>query len=452
MKKIFLIIISFIVFFNFKIYSSNDECGTTTVNTKSKRYLPTSGNIKIFVIFAQFKDDPKTDNNGWPKNTYPSWANTFINSSPNSSYPWNNLSHYFNEMSNGAYQVIGDVYNSLVITDYNESHYSSIGEVNREIIMKVDPYVDFSQYDNLNGSSFGSDGKVDYVHIIYRNATSSDWKYTAIARLEVSSTINVDGKQIINNDYIGGGVQQRSGYAGRDYTMYTAAHEMGHYLFGGGHIDFTTNLCLMSELPVWNGSRGMHSWEREDLGWISYTDKSTDGSVTLSDYMTTDMVYRVPGNKNEYFLIENRKKISSHDKAGDVGFYFYRITSAQNYPPTIDVLCADGNWDFSINTSTQTLTRTTQNVNGKDEMNYRKNKNGITYVCRKPFYHENSAWSDDEDAFDLTFNNVLSPVSNPSSNNGVSLSFSLEVTGANEITFYFGGDGTSEYAGSPSKP
>ncbi|PID55656.1 MAG: hypothetical protein CR986_10705, partial [Ignavibacteriae bacterium] len=191
---------------------------------------------------------------------------------------------------------------------------------------------------------------------------------------------------------------------------------------------------------------------REDLGWISYTDKSTDGSVTLSDYMTTDMVYRVPGNSSEFFLIENRKKISSHDKAGDVGFYFYRITSAQNYPPTIDVLCADGNWDFSINTSTQTLTRTTQNVNGKDEMNYRKNKNGITYVCRKPFYHENSAWSDDEDAFDLTFNNVLSPVSNPSSNNGVSLSFSLEVTGANEITFYFGGDGTSEYAGSPSKP
>lgn len=192
----------------------------------------------------------------------------------------------------------------------------------------------------------------------------------------------------------------------------------------------------------------MHSWERQKLGWINYTDKSTDGSVTMSDYMTADQVYRVPISSSEYFLIENRKKISPHDKAGDTGFYFYRVTGASSFPPMIDVLCADGNWDFSINTSTQTLTRTTPNVNGKDEMNFYNEIGGVKYACYTPVYHENSAWGDDEDAFDLTFNNVLSPVSNPRSNNGGSLDFTIEVTGTNTIQFYF----TDPFAGKPSKP
>ena len=128
-----------------------DVCGTTSGS--SAPYIPTSGTIKVYVIFAQFKDDPNTDDNGWEKNSYPSWANTFVNSSTGGTYPWNNLSHYYNEMSNGAFQVIGDVYDALVITDYNESYYSSIGQVNREIIMEVDPYVNFAEYDNLKGNS-----------------------------------------------------------------------------------------------------------------------------------------------------------------------------------------------------------------------------------------------------------------------------------------------------------
>ena len=48
----------------------------------------------------------------------------------------------------------------------------------------------------------------------------------------------------------------------------------------------------------------------------------------------------------------------------------------------------------------------------------------------------NTLDKNDEDAFDLTFNNVLSPVSNPRSNNGGSLDFTIEVTGTNTIQFY----------------
>ncbi len=45
---------------------------------------------------------------------------------------------------------------------------------------------------------------------------------------------------------------------------------------------------------VWNASCGTHSWEKQKLGWINYTDKSTDRSVILSDYMTADQVYSAP--------------------------------------------------------------------------------------------------------------------------------------------------------------
>ena len=203
----------------------------------------------------------------------------------------------------------------------------------------------------------------------------------------------------------------------------------------------------------------MHSWEREKLGWINFTNKTTDGSETFTDYMTTGMVYKVAVSSSEYILIENRKKISDHDKAGDTGFYFYKVIGS-SFPPSIDVLCADGNWDWNFNTSTLKITRLdATKTGGKDEMNvrYTHDSDGDgkyeTYACYTPVYHENSAWGDAEDAFDMTFNNVLSPASNPRSHVFATNDFSLEVTGTNQITFYFDGDGNGdEYEGSPSKP
>jgi len=458
-RLLFLLIVLSILFSEKIKAGIEDACGTTSGSAAP--YLPTSGTIKVYVIFAQFQDDPNTDDNGWAKDEYPDWANTFVNSSTGGTYPWDNLSHYFNEMSNETYQVIGDVYDDLVTTDYDQSHYATIGEANREIIMEVAPSVNFADYDNLNGSSPGTDGKVDFIYIIYRNVTGRTlMDYSGIAHLNVSSTITDDGKQIVNNSSIGGGVQQRGGYNGRDYTLYVAAHEMGHYLFGGSHISYATNLCLMSNtgFPVWNGSKGMHSWERQKLGWISYTDKTTDDSETMSDYMTQDQVFRVPVSATEYYLIENRKKQSPHDYAGDTGFYFYRVTNPSSFPPAIDVLCADGNWNFNFNSSTLKITKLTPNPTGStDEMNVRylydsdSNGESETYACYMPVYHEDAAWGDAEDAFDQTFNNVFSPKSNP--RNTSSLEFSIEVTGTDQITFYFDGDGNGdEYAGSPSKP
>jgi len=77
--------------------------------------------------------------------------------------------------------------------------------------MKVDPYVNFAVYDNLNGNLPGTDGIVDFIYIIYRNASDRLMNYTGKALLNVSATLYVDGKRIINNTDIGGGVQQQGG-------------------------------------------------------------------------------------------------------------------------------------------------------------------------------------------------------------------------------------------------
>ena len=423
-----LLFVQLIFLVNYSLGSS-DGCGT--ISSITTNTVPISGKIKIFVIFAQFKDDDSASVE-WPVNTFPNWANDFVSSNGTGPFAYNNLSQYFNSMSNGVFQVEGDVYNSLITTDENEDVYASIGEVNFEILTRVaaDPSVDFSQYDNLDGSSYGHDGRVDLIYIIYRNSTSTLFvpagnSYTGIAHLELSNTINTDGVSIVSGgtglSSIGSGVQQREGLNGRDFCVYIAAHEMGHYLFGGGHIIGASNLALMTGGPAWNDSRGMCSWERQHLNWINYSDISTDATVTLTDYMSTGSAYRIlisGSGSTEYFLAENRQHVNSHDYAADNGIYIYHVTNANSFPPHITVDCADGNWNFNFNTSTHTIIRTAPNPSGNNELNYSHSYEGKTYSCYVPVYPSDAVWGDNYDAFDNTFNNVFSPVSNPRSTNG----------------------------------
>ena len=444
--KIIAKLVMLIISFSTIIYaSSENNCGTTQ-NTNFTNLIPKTGTLRVFVVFVQFKDDDSSST-AWPKNQYPSWASGFVNTTVSNNYPYNNLSQYFDDMSNNTFHIIGDVYPYLVITNYDETNYSSIGAVNYEVLTKIDPDVDFSKYDNLNGNSWGSDGKVDFIYIIYRNSKIL-FNYTGIAHLSLSPTTYTtnDGVAIIDGGYIGSGVQQRGGLNGATYTKFISAHELGHYLFGGGHIDFISNLGLMTGKPFWNDDRGMISWERHKLGWVSYIDKTSDSEFWVSDYFSTDKVFRIPISSKEYYLIENRQKIDPNDYAADKGIYIYYVTNADSYPPKIDVKCADGDWNFNYNSSKNELTRTSVNpTSGKDEMNYFVN--GI--ACIKPYYPEDDAAGDAEDAFDLTYNNVFSPWSNPRVNSGY---FSVEIVdkvgSKYKLHLYF----TNPQDSSPSKP
>jgi hypothetical protein len=84
--------------------------------------------------------------------------------------------------------------------------------------------------------------------------------------------------------------------------------------------------------------------------------------------------------------------------------------------------------------------------------NYYPNGQLDRLSCYDPVYHEDAVWGDEEDAFDLIFNNVYSPKSNPSSTNSSNIDFTLEVTGESNGVYTLYLYVTDPYGGSPSKP
>lgn len=421
---------------------------------------PSEGNLKAIVVFVQFKDD-NYESAGWPLNTLPVWARDIMDPEPGEPFLRTNLSHYFHEMSNGVFEIYGYVHPQLMITNQNEGDYGFNGlkYVNEEILTRLDPYIDYSDYDNFTGNTPGSDDKVDMIFISYRKfgdaiigyPPGSGW--TGYANLLLPNDLTFDGV-IIKKGFPGSGIQHRECYNGENYTIYQAAHEFCHYEFGGGHIPGTSNLAIMPGGPAWNAERGMHPWEREKLDWIDYQDKSKDDIIYVSDFYTTDDVYRIPVSTTEYFLIANHQDISPHDWAKDKGIYIHHVTGADHFPPTIKVECADGDWEFSVDTQHQKVLRgRSNNTTNENELNFYRNIGGVGYFCHLPLYPADDAWGDLYDAFDVNFNNVFSPKSNPYSVNGSSLNFTIEVQqklpgNTYKLQLFF----TNPYAGKPSKP
>lgn len=423
-----------------KIYSVENFKLNKNIPNKGT-HITSKGELKALFIFVMFKDDTLTKSSSWKydTNVLPSWASKIVNPSDDRKFPEVNLTHYFYEMSHGNFLLYGDVHPKIVIPDSAESKYRSIAEVNYEILKKLDDEIDFSKYDNWKRTQKGifinePDGNVDMVFLVYRNFANKlfyNQGWTGSAHFYMTKNIETNDGVTINTGRLhkGSGIQQRGGKHGFDYTKYISAHEFAHFLFGGSHIRNTTNLSLLNAGPVWNESRGMHSWEREKLDWINFIDIPLDknSSISLDDYITTGDVLRIPVSTNEWYLIENHQNISPHDWAKDKGIYIYHIKNANQFPPTITIECADGNWDFKIDTKTKTLRKSTPNKKGKNETNFSQRKNKTNYACYEGVYIDNSAWGDEFDAFDLNYNNLFSPVSNPSSQNKAKKDFAIEV-------------------------
>ena len=70
-------------------------------------------------------------------------------------------------------------------------------------------------------------------------------------------------------------------------------------------------------------------------------------------------------------------------------------------------------------------------------MNFRKVINKKSYSCFDQVYEDNSAWGDKYDAYDLTYNNLFSPTSNPSSVNGKKVDFTVFIKFNIGFVIYF---------------
>ena len=342
---------------------------TVAVIKSFGKHVTSAGAMRTLIIYALFPDDSINHSDRWEYSVQklPGWTRKMINNSKLIDFTDNNLTQYFYEMSNGNFLLYGDIYPTVVVPKLDQKKYKSIMEVNYEILRNLDDEIDFSKYDNWRRNKDGEfinepDGKVDLIFIIYRDfedALFFNKGWTAAAHLYLT-------KDILTNDGVkiakgrlgsGSGIQSRGGRHGLQYLKYVLAHEFGHFLFGGGHIENVTNLALMTGGPVWNASRGMHSWEKEKLGWNKFKDipVGQNSSILINDYLSTGEAYRLKLSEEEWFVFENHQGVSPNDKAKDKGIYIYHITNATRFAPTIDVECADGKWEFYIDSEQELL-------------------------------------------------------------------------------------------------
>jgi M6 family metalloprotease-like protein len=261
--------------------------------------------FKVYFVFVQFEGDTRP-NPYWQPGSLPNWALDFIDSdpvSPGNEYRDMTLSDYWKEMSIGIFDFIGDVYPELVILPpesyYQQNNYNYV-RCNLDVLTQIDPYVDFSIYENwmLQSGQFVfspgiADNFVDMIYIIYRDPGSWFGGFTAIAHLGfgtfTTNDTNQNGSIKISGSFgsLGSGITVRQGLRGHIDLIERCAHEFGHYLFGSGHTNYGGIMGA--------GTYAMSGWERERLGYIAYTNVYQDNfSKTLTDFITTGDILRIP--------------------------------------------------------------------------------------------------------------------------------------------------------------
>ncbi|NIT60280.1 MAG: hypothetical protein GWN00_29950, partial [Aliifodinibius sp.] len=89
-------------------------------------------------------------------------------------------------------------------------------------------------------------------------------------------------------------------------------HEFGH-IWGLPH-NYSGGFWSLMGHRYPNVSSFMNSYERERLGWMTFTDVTVNNTnVTIADFGTAAVAYRVRIDTNNVYLLENHQCISPYD-------------------------------------------------------------------------------------------------------------------------------------------
>ncbi len=347
------IILALILLFTSSAYSQfadnivceNDEAvssGTVPVHT------PETGKFfRVLIIYITFPDDNTEgpESNIWPPpsgdplepsrpiNPYQTDGRMIDTSEHSSSIPFMSrygeytYSDYFCEMSQGAFDFIGDEVKILLpnLASYYNSQNTSYSTLNTIAVQRADSQgVDFSRYDSWNNTngSYGSDGKVDFViyHYRYVPGNNYNWFYGnpgVGGSTNPGVSVTLDGK-VINKGAWGIGNLYNT-----TRTQLVILHEFTHFIqnfshpdINGGHVSLgmltqghsTSTYCM---IPMERSA----SW----LNWdtATYVDENNLlSSYTLRDFISTgdELKVKIPNTSPaEYFWISNHQKVSKYD-------------------------------------------------------------------------------------------------------------------------------------------
>ena len=288
------------------------------------------------------------------------------------SYATGSLRDYYQEISYQQLDVLGDVSGQGTTpgwyrAPHNRAYYGDgqygMGDYPRnsqglvvDLVPMADPYVDFSLYDN------DGDGVVDALFLVHAGRggeqtgnTDDIWSHAWAIPIDLYA----DGVQIY-----GYSIEPEDGHIG------VFCHEFGHVLGLPDLYDYgydswgTGNWSLMSQ-GCWgnNGVTPVHmdAWSLTQMGWVDpiVVDGTTVTGASLPAIETSPTMYKIPayaGSTQEYFLIENRRKIGFDSYISGQGLIIYHVDETvygNNDQPhyEVGVEPADGRFDLENNGS-----------------------------------------------------------------------------------------------------
>jgi M6 family metalloprotease-like protein len=335
------------------------------------RHITARGTLRVLLVFASFPDD-ESAHPYWPAHQAPVGMQQFIDpdTATHGTGPFN-LTNYFRQMSLGAFQLIGDAV--WVESSHSKDEYSNgaYGRANTDILIeKVDPLVDFTQFDGwTNAADYENvnvpDTLVDMIIMVWRTDMFPSVG-SATLGFPWSPSFVLDGKKIALGfpeqiaQPVGSGVTCEYLYGDDPLKlMRTMAHEVGHWLLGGSH-PYSSDPYTGGRHAYWgmicDGARlssNANAYERERLGWITIPVILPGGVFRLRDFVTTGDAARFhpPGGETgECFLLENHQRLSGFDDAtvngSDRGLWVLHQRGPYDDEDNLRVVPSDGRWEW----------------------------------------------------------------------------------------------------------
>lgn len=329
MKKLLLtLFIIFILFPVFIFSQTYEECGTVPLEKESLDltqegglWLTSQGELKVLFVFARFKDD-------WSYHPY--WDPTLVGEPPDNyttyidadlqanSTHYINLTHYYKKMSLDVFKVTGQAV--YVVTDENQAYYfnpANYGAENpryfatKKILQdKVDPLINFNDFDNWSSSSNYihpnvPDGTIDMIVMVWRASSVpfplGSWGEASLG-YGPSYTVANGTKTIKAGLGLNAGSGVTCHYWGErspNINFKVIIHEIGHWLLGRFHPYNSSHLSQNDRHEIWGilSSPGSgicaNTYERERVAWINPTPITGDIlNAPFQDYVEYGAAYK----------------------------------------------------------------------------------------------------------------------------------------------------------------
>lgn len=165
------------------LYCGMSGFGSTLATQRGGQWMTAKDTLHVLIIFVQFPDDQYDVNYSlWPKDQPPTFSNSYIDSLPSQMSSDGNLTHYFREMSLGAFKLTGKT--RFVVTPRTRIWYRDNDWkrwlINKDVLETLDASLDFSEFDRWKRYSEYDirrepDGRVDMVFMLYRSVDQASF-------------------------------------------------------------------------------------------------------------------------------------------------------------------------------------------------------------------------------------------------------------------------------------